>query len=69
MTIRGNKERPTRVTYLLGDNIALVIGLLLTLYALGWFGKRTVEGLKRDRAVVPAQVSTPVTLEERPKSH
>lgn len=46
--------RPDRISYLRGDKWALGLGILLTLYAAGWFVNRMAEGLTRDRAVVPA---------------
>jgi hypothetical protein len=51
--------RRPRVSYARGDKVALALGVLLTLYALGWFVRETVQGLNRDRAVVPAQVVAP----------
>jgi len=38
-----------------GDRAALVVGLLLSMHALGWFTLRSVQNLKRDRAVAPAE--------------
>jgi hypothetical protein len=44
-----------RVSYRRGDIVALVFGVLLTVYALGWFGKETMERIERERSVVRAQ--------------
>ncbi len=40
-----------------GDRAALIGGLLLTSYALGWFTLRSMQNLERDRAVAPAKAS------------
>lgn len=56
VTANGQPARAPRVSYLRGDVVSLIVGALLTLYALGWFTQRTVQGLNRDRAVVPAMI-------------
>jgi len=54
-TPTGSRTPQSRSKLARGDKAALIVGLLLTSYALGWFTLRTVLGIKRDRAVVPAQ--------------
>ena len=51
--------RSRRVSYLRGDKLALTVGVLLTLYALGWFFSESIQRMNRDRAIIPAEVGTP----------
>jgi hypothetical protein len=54
-TAEPNGQR--RATLSRGDKAALIAGVLLALYALGWFTLRSAQNLKRDRAVAPAPVA------------
>ena len=58
-TPSGSRTPQTRSKLSRGDKAAVIAGALLTLYALGWFTLRTVQGLKRDRAVAPAVAPLP----------
>lgn len=51
-TVEPSGQR--RSSFSPGDKAALVAGVLLALYALGWFTLRSVQNLQRDRAVAPA---------------
>ena len=53
-TAEASQQQQRRATLSRGDTAALIVGLLLTLYALGWFTLRSVQNIKRDRAVAPA---------------
>ena len=57
MTINSRKNPDARISYRRGDMVALVIGVLMAVYAVVWFGKETLERIERERAVVPAQTS------------
>ena len=55
VSMNGKNGQTARVSYRRGDLVALAVGMLLTVYALGWFVKENVERTERERAVVPAQ--------------
>jgi hypothetical protein len=55
LATNGTNGQQKRVSYRRGDIAALIFGILLTVYALGWFGKETMERMKREQSVVPAE--------------
>lgn len=58
-TPTGPRTPQTRSKLSPGDKAAVIVGAILTLYALGWFTWRTVQGLTRDWAVAPAVAPLP----------
>jgi hypothetical protein len=51
------RTQEQRTRFSRGDKAALVAGVLLAMYAFGWFTLRSVQNLQRDRAVAPAGAS------------
>jgi hypothetical protein len=54
VSMNGKNGQTARVSYRRGDLVAMAFGMLLTVYALGWFVKEHAERMERERTVVPA---------------
>ncbi len=60
------RVRVGRVSFRRGDNVALIVGLLLTLYSLVVILSSARASYLRDQAVRPAEVAAPATAPALP---